>query len=217
MADRTDAAYEPCDRAIRDMNRENVKAFGQLKLARWDKLNVVREVTALYRESSRQARKKYYDIAFEVYVLIMMRCHVGEKEARRKAKSAITYDWVDEVLEETDYVTLYRFDNERDRKAQRLIEALSGTENRDFEIDKALRIWSRQLGQYAINFTDYAAIRAFEDAGVEMVQWVSQHDERVCTECHALDGQVFRTDEIPRKPHWGCRCFWKAVFRQAEA
>lgn len=217
MADRTDAAYEPCDRAIKAMNRENVKDFGRMKLAKWDKLNVIREVTTLYTESAKRARKKYYEIAFEVYVLILLRCHVEAKKAHRMAEKAITDEWVDAVLNETDFVTLYRFNTETERKAQRLVEALAGTENRDYEIDKALRLWSMQLGQYAINFTDYAAVQAFEDAGVEMVQWISQHDERVCTECHALDGQVFRIDEIPRKPHWGCRCFWRAVFRQEEA
>lgn len=211
MTDWTEAVYEPCDEAIKAMNRENLKAFGRLKMAKWDELNVIREVTAVYRESTQRARKRYYGIAWDVYLMVMLECGVDGENARKKAKEAITYDWVDAELEETDLLTLYRFDTETERKAQRLVEALSVTENRDAEIDKALRLWSRQVGQYAINFTDLAAIQAFEDAGIEKVEWVTQKDEKVCSECGALDGQVFALDEIPPKPHWGCRCFWRPV------
>lgn len=205
--------YEACDRAIQEMNRENLKSFGKLKLAKWDQLNVVREVTKMYHESERRARQKYYEVAFEAYLLAMAMCDVEPKKAHAMAEKAITGEWVDEILEQTDPVTLFRFHSETDRKAYRLIEAMGAAANRNAEIDKALRLWSKQLGQYAINYTDYAAVKAFEDAGALMVEWISQHDDRVCHECHALDGQIFRIDEIPRKPHWGCRCFWKAIFR----
>ena len=211
MKDLTEAVYEPCDEAIRAMNRENLKAFGRLKLAKWDELKVVREVAEVYRESAQRARKRYYGIAWEVYLLALEQCGVDGKKARKMAEEAVTYDWVDAELTETDLLTLYRFDTETERKAQRLAEALGATENRDAEIDKALRLWSRQLGQYAINFTDLAAIQAFDDAGIKEVEWVTQKDERVCTECGSLDGRVFPLDEIPPKPHWGCRCFWRPV------
>jgi hypothetical protein len=132
------------------------------------------------------------------------------------ADKAITNEWVESILEETDFVTLYRFESETERKAYRLAETLEVSESRDRDIDKALRLWSQQLGQYAINFTDYALIQAYQDAGVKMVEWVTQKDERTCTECYALDGHVFRVDEVPRKPHMGCRCFLKAVFSEKE-
>jgi len=209
--------YDACDKAIQEMNRENLKSFGKLKLAKWDQLNIVKEVTKLYHESARKARKKYYDEAFEVYLLVLGMFDDDPAEVREKAEKSITSKWVEEILTQTDLVTLYRFDSETDRKAYRLVEALGATESKDEEIDKALRLWSKQLGQYAITFTDYAAVKAFKDAGVEMVEWITQHDERVCNECYALDGQIFRTDEIPRKPHWGCRCFWKAVFRKRDS
>ena len=211
MTDWTEAVYKPCDEAIKAMNRENLAAFGRLKAAKWDELNVIREVTAIYSESAKRARKRYFGIAWDVYLMVLLECSVDGGKARKMVKEAITYDWVDAELEETDLLTLYRFDTETERKAQRLIEALSATENRDAEIDKALRLWSKQLGQYAINFTDLAAIQAFDDAGTTEVEWVTQKDERVCSECGGLDGQVFPLDEIPTKPHPGCRCFWRPV------
>lgn len=210
MADRTRNPYAACDRVIKEMDRWCLREFGKLKLAKFDELNVVRDVNDVYRRSAREARRKYYEEAFEVYVMICLWCGVDTKEAHRMAEKAISLEWVDAKLEETDAVTKYRFTPEMERKAARLVEALA-VGSVVGEIDKALRLWSKQLGQYAINFTDYAALEAFADAGVSEVEWVSQKDDRVCTECHELDGQVFPVDEVPDKPHYGCRCFWRAV------
>ena len=116
------------------------------------------------------------------------------------------------MLEETDFVTLYRFDNEVERKAQRLAEALSATDRWNDEIDKALRYWTLQVGQYAINAVDRARLQAFKDAGVKRVRWNTEKDERVCNECNALDGKVFDIDDAPAKMHIRCRCFYTCVF-----
>ena len=198
--------YAACDKAIQAMNRENVEAFGRLKMAKWDEVNVIRTVKAVYTASAKRARKRYYEVAFEAYLLGMAMCGMDPKKAHEMAEKAITEEWVAGVLHDTDFVTLYRFDTETDRKAYRLAEALEATEKRNAEIDKALRLWSQQLGQYAINMTDYAVVQAFQDAGIQEVQWVSEGDQWVCNECYSMDGQTFYIDEIPPKPHWGCRC-----------
>ena len=213
---RTVDYYGACDKAIQSMNRSNVEAFGRLKLAKWDEINIIREVKAVYRRSEKEARKRYYEVAFEAYLLMCALCRVETKKAHRMAEDAISDEWMDGVLQETDFVTLYRFDTEAERKAYRLAEALETGKNRDAEIDKALRLWSRQLGQYAINFTDYAMLMAMDDAGIEFAEWVTMKDEKVCHECGVLDGQVFRVDEFPAKPHWGCRCRMRPVFQKPE-
>ena len=204
--------YGACDQAIQAMNRSNLEAFGRLKLAKWDEIHPIRTVTAMYRKSAKKARQRYYEVAFEAYLLAMAICGVEPGKAHRMAEKTITGEWVDMILAQTDFVTLYRFDTETDRKAHRLAEALEDPEKRNAEIDKALRFWSMQLGQYAINFTDYAVIAAYDDAGALMAEWVTQKDARVCHECHALGGQVFPIEMIPAKPHWGCRCRLKPVF-----
>lgn len=208
--------YGACDKAIQAMNRQNLEAFGQLKMAKWDEINVIRTVVKVYRESARRAKRRYYEVAFEAYLLMMALCEVEPKKAHRLAEKAITDEWVDKVLSETDFVTLYRFDSETERKAYRLAETLEVAADRDYEIDKALRYWSQQIGQYAINMTDYAMIQALEDAGAEYAEWVDMHDEKVCHECGSLDGQVFRLDEIPAKPHFGCRCRLMPVWEKPE-
>lgn len=199
--------YAACDKAIKAMNRENLEAFGRLKLAKWDDVHIIRTVAAIYRESAKRARKRYYEIAFEAYLLGMALCGEDPKTAHEMAEKVITEEWVLKVLKETDPVTLYRFDTETERKVYRLAEALEATDDRNSEIDKALRYWSRQIGQYAINVTDYAMMEAFEAEDIPKVRWMTAKDERVCHECHSYGGKVFALDEVPPKPHWGCRCW----------
>lgn len=202
--------YAACDRAIKAMDREIVEAFGRLKMMKFDELNIISTVTEVYRRSASKAHRRYRDIGLEVYLLIYLLYEEDRETARKMAEKAITDKWVEERLREPDPVTMYRFDTETERKAYRLAEALETGVNRDQEINRALRAWSKQLGQYAINFTDQAMIQAFKDAEIRKVMWISQRDGRVCDECHELDGQVFRIDELPPK-HWGCRCRLKPV------
>lgn len=215
MAGKEADIYGPCDRAIQAMNRENLEAFGRLKTARFDQIDLIRTVTELYRKARKRARQHYYEEAFEVYLLMMAMLGRKPKDAAKMADKAIDGAWVDGLLKETDPVTLYQFDTEMERKAQRLIEALGVVAagsvmgryvTPGMVIDRALKDWSRQTGQYAIDVTDAAMIQALQDDGQEGAFWVSQKDGRVCHECRELDGKWFPLDEIPIKPHWGCRC-----------
>jgi len=208
--------YEACDKAIQAMDRETVEDFGKLKLTKWDEVHIIRTVVKVYRDSAKRARKRYYGVAFESYLLGLYMCDITGVKAHQMAEKAITAEWVDEILSQTDFVTLYRFDTETERKAYRLAEVLEVATDRNREIDKAMKAWSQQLAQYAINFTDYAVIQAFEDAGIEIVEWQTEPDERVCRACRELDRRTFRIDEVPRKPHWGCRCYVIPVFNRSE-
>lgn len=205
--------YDEADKAIKAINRLNVEAFGRLKMAKWDEVNIIRTVVAVYRNSAKQARKRYRKVAYEAYMLGWYLCGLDERDGAKSARKAINERWVNQVLSETDFVTLYRFDSETERKAYRLAETLEVSPDRNSEIDKALRYWSRQIGQYAINMTDYAMIQAYEDAGVEKVRWVTQKDEKVCKECGSLDEKVFPLDEIPPK-HLNCRCYLVPVIEE---
>ena len=214
--------YGPADKAIQQMDRDNLRAFSKLKMADFDRISVIRIVLDLYETQRKKAKKKYLEIALEAYLLglVLSEKDISDRTARDMAKLAITDEWVDDLLNQTDFVTLYRFNTETERKAQRLIESLAlvadenaarmpGTttgEMRNALIDQALKQWTKQLGQYAINVTDAAVVMAMDDAGVELVRWVTQKDQRVCPDCHALDGRVFKLDEVPRK-HWNCRCY----------
>lgn len=233
--------YGPCDRAIQQCNRENLAAFGKLKLARFDRLNIIQAIESVYTESARKARRRYYEVGIEAYILGLIWCGVGHKEAHEMAEKAITMEWVDDVLRQVDFVTLYRFTTETERKIQRLTERISALADRQrreegihqedrkrretdratgiqAEIDKALRDWTRQVGQYFINITDYAVLQAYEDAGdaegveeVKEVEWITERDERVCDECRDRDGVIYPLQDVPSKPHMNCRCRLRPV------
>lgn len=198
--------YASCDRAIKAMNRECLEAFTRMKMADWDEVNVIRRVVTVYRESAMKARKRYKKVAYDGYLLGLMMCGWSEEDAEKEARKAITYSWVDDILERTDFVTLYRFNSEAERKAYRLAESLEVSQDRVRLIDKALKDWSRQLGQYAITYTDESVLQAFKDAGIKRVVWLTEADERVCHSCREMDGMEFPINEVPPKPHIGCRC-----------
>ena len=50
--------FDVADRAIRDMNRANLRAFSRLKLAKWDELTVIRMVGGVYDMSAALARSQ---------------------------------------------------------------------------------------------------------------------------------------------------------------
>lgn len=199
-------AYKACDRAIKEMDRESLKDFGQLKLANWDSVSIIRTVLGLYRRSKKKADDNFYEIAFEGYLLGLSMCGITGKKAHAMADKAITREIVENVLDTVDPVTKYRFTTEMERKAYRLAEALETGIDRNAEIDRALKAWTKQLAQYAIDMTDYAWMLAFEDAGIKLAEWVTQRDGKVCIECRQLDGEVFPLEDFPPKPHMGCRC-----------
>ena len=193
--------YDAADKAIKAINRENVKLFGRLKirLMKADELNIIRAVGEAYDSSIRMAERRLLECARLAYEAAM-------RESGKKKRNPIDRDWLIEFLMTADPVTLYKFLPEAERKKARLTEALAATTARASEVDKSLKAWTRQIGQVAIEVTDAATIRAFKDAGVAQVQWVSEHDARVCDTCEDMDGNVYDIDKLPPKPHWGCRC-----------
>jgi len=203
--------FSGADKAIKEMNRQNLKAFNSLKLAKWDELNVIRQVDTVYADSIRRAERKYYELAVEAYIVALYEAKVERNKAHRMADEAIDMIWVMEWLEDVDPVTMYAFYPEAERKKARLIEALTAAHNRNAEIDKALRYWTKQVAQYADNSVHYARLQAFKDAGVKKVMWITQRDEKVCEECGPLDGKIFDIDHVPDVPHWNCRCYLKPI------
>ena len=203
--------YAGADRAVKQLNRKNLQLFGRLKLAKFDEITLLREVNDVYAQSETMARQRYWEVAVDAYIMAYLLCGKDNREATERADLTITGDWALDILEMVDPVTMYRFTDEADRKAQRLTEALSVAQNKSAEVDKALKYWAAQIGQYAITIVDAAMIQAFQDAGVEEVQWHTKEDERVCEECEDLDLKIFPIEKVPNKPHWGCRCWLTPV------
>lgn len=198
--------FEYADRAIRDMNRRNLRAFDKLKQLKFDELNVTHSVSKTYADSISLAKKRYWQIATDAYIEALVLAGIDRAKAEDMAEDSITEDWILDMLEEYDPVTLYQFLPEAERKKQRLIEAFIAAHNKSEEVDRALRLWTRQLAHYADQSVVDGTIDGYKDAGVKKVKWVTAEDEKVCRECRKLDGKIFDIDKIPKRPHYHCRC-----------
>lgn len=194
------------DAAIKDMNRRNLRAFDRLKQLKFDELNVLSAVTDVYDKAVRVAKRRYYSIARQAYIAALLAEGKTERQAERMADESITEDYIIEILDDYDPVTLYQFMPEIERKKQRLVEALIAAHNKNVEIDKALKYLTLQLSQYADKAELESTLKAYEDAGVAKVRWITMEDERVCVTCNSLDGKVFSIEKVPPRPHYRCRC-----------
>lgn len=198
--------FEYADKAIKQMNRVNLRSFGKLKQLKFDELNVVSAVDQTYAESIRLAKKRYKEIAMQAFIEAMLLCGYTQKRAEEEAEGSITNDWLLDMMEEYDPVTLYQFLPEADRKKQRLVEALIAAHNKGKEIEKALRLWTLQIAHYADKSVVDGTIDGYKEAGVEKVEWIAVDDEKTCPECRKLDGKIFPIDKVPDRPHYHCRC-----------
>jgi len=189
------------------MNKRNLRAFDRLKTLKFDELNILQSVTKVYDDSTNLAKLRYLQIATDAYIEALILAGIDRKKAEEMAEDSITEDWVLDMLEEYDPVTLYQFLPEAERKKQRLVEALIASHNKNEEVDKALRYWTLQVAQYAINSVDEATIEGFKEAGVKKVRWIAQDDKKTCRICEERDGKIYRIDKVPSKPHFNCRCY----------
>lgn len=197
--------YKYTDKVIASLDRKFLRLFRKLRLMKFDELNVLNEVVAIYQRADKLAKKGYLDIALYAYLYAMEQAEDAGFEAKKQ--TPIDEDWILEMLEEEDFVTLYDYGNEWERKRQRLSEALAATTTPQQEIDKAIKLMALQVSHYADKATAQAAIQAFKDAGVKKVKWITERDDRVCSKCEPLDGKIFDIDKLPPLPaHYRCRC-----------
>lgn len=194
--------YDEADNAIRNINRQNLRIFSRLKskLMKADELHIIRDVTSTYDESIALVERWFLRIAQLAYTQ-------GRKDADNKGKqNPIDRGWLIDFLMMADETTLYKFLPEAERKKARLIEAAAAAQDKGHEVDKALKLWTRQIGWGAVSVVDAATIEAFEDAGVTKVKWVTKKDRWVCGECWDRDGVIYEIKNLPQKAHPGCRC-----------
>jgi len=197
------------------------KVFSRSRLImNFDELNVMdstKESKRIYRKLDRMNRRYFESLAFYIYFLALAECGETEKERKRKPFDQIAF--IESELKQYNPVTKYVYDHEVDRKRARFnesviadVESANITEvERDY--NRAARLWIQQTEQYMVNVEDDATIQAYEDHGVDRVMWITERDERVCEDCQALDGLIFRIDQVPAKPHPRCRCTIRPILR----
>lgn len=127
-------------------------------------------------------------------------------------------DILDELVEmylaglwdEPSKITHYAFAPELERKRDRTKEAVISVPTKvqkQIELDKHIRYTLQQVGFYTDIVSQEAELQAYKDAGVKRVMWNTYGDDRVCSDCHDLNGKIFDIDNIPDRPHPRCRCY----------
>lgn len=150
-----------------------------------------------------------YDDLWQAYVSALGTCF--ERAYSLVSVAAPPGDAVSSFLSTAQPIEGWVPRGEWERKRSYLFESLvaaraSGASKRK-AVDFARKRWGRQLSQSADDVTAIGMRRAYSDAGVTRVRWVTQRDERVCETCGPRDGRVYRVDRMPQYlAHYGCRC-----------
>ena len=193
--------YEFTDKIIEAINRRVQHEFATLRrtVLQFDEVFALqRAVNACYDAILREAKEDYLQCANDAYKAVTGR------------DSVFSLLWIEAFLSSRiDPVAKYVFTSEYDRKRARTFEAVVVTKNKDLskELKQAMVNLSTQLKQFAEEVTDEATKQAYHDTGVLNVRWVSEQDERVCSECRKRNNRIYRLDKVPDKPHIRCRCY----------
>lgn len=201
--------FEYTDKVVKTYLKQILKAFRRMQrrtITAFDEANTMQIINSEWNGIMALIIEALKKIALYYYRAALRTCRI-----EREATSFMIDAWLMGLLDDLDFVTHYQFNNEADRKRSRLIESvLSVFTNTDKkkQIDIGMRYLVRQFEQTADNITSAAVIHGYEDAGVELVEWVTQRDEKVCAECEPLDGKIFPIHDCPPCPeHYNCRCF----------
>ena len=185
--------YSYTDLVISVLRKDALRLFENFKLASFDELNVLQAAIELYN-------KLYDDMKRKFLLLMKNTClKVGGKEDDLDEEFLLAF------LAEYNYITEYKFDNEVDRKRARFEESIISKESLD-PMNKALRLWSNMISEYAVEFTDRVAIEEYKKYGVNYLQWITNIDGKECEVCRERHKKIYHLNKFPEKPHIGCRC-----------
>ena len=193
--------YEYADLIFKTLERRYIALFNRLKNLPDDEKAVIEAVNKVYAEVDDITRKYLLLLAKKVYKQI-----IKELDGDFFLE-IISYEWLMGILEAYDPVTKYVYTHEVDRKRARTVESIIASQDKPKEVDTAKKQFSKQAKQYADNVVISAVEQAFTDMNIKEVVWETEEDLRVCPVCEDLDGLIFRMQDVPPKPHYGCRCW----------
>lgn len=201
-------SFSHADDALNTIYQEMASEFQTLSTELgFDELNVMDvrgRVNAMYARLDIAIQREYRRMCSNVY-----RDAVDEAGFIPDRFDADAF--VRKILQGYDPVSDFVYTREWTRKRDRLFESIIAGQVGNQEIRKllkrALDLLSNQVRQYADNITAWTRLEAFKRVGVDAVAWITQKDERVCSECGPRDEVVYPIELLPDYPaHWRCRC-----------
>src|SRR5699024_5016250 len=195
--------YETTDKEIELLNSRATKRFEDAKDEAaqhgFDELNVLEVTRTLYQDLSRDNKEVFLELAQERY-----------QEAEPHGEEPPDLAWLLALLAAYSTVSKVVYNNEVDRKRGYTAEGINSSTAKVTEFRRGLHYWADLTSTYAVIVTDESTLKAFRDAGVRRVRWVTAGDEKVCETCRERNGKVYSINAIPPK-HRRCRCVWEAV------
>ena len=165
----------------------------------FDQLNVLEVTRTLYQDLARDNQQVFLELAQERY-----------QEAEPRGTEPPDLAWLLALLAAYNAVTKVIYDNDVDRKRQYTAEGINSSTAKATEFRRGLHYWADLTSVYADQVTDEATLKAYRDAGVKKVRWVTAGDEKVCETCRERNGKVYSINAIPPK-HRRCRCYYLPV------
>ena len=196
--------YRLADRATELLNKRAVKRFEDAKDEAaqdgFDELSVLEVTRTLYQDLARDNQEIFLELAQERY-----------QETEPHGEEPPDLAWLLALLAAYNAVTKVIYDNDVDRKRQYTAEGINSSTAKVTEFRRGLHWWADLTLSYADIVTDESTLKAYRDAGVRRVRWVTAGDERVCETCRERNGKVYSINSIPPKPHRRCRCVYEPV------
>ena len=196
--------YRLADAATELLNRKATKRFEDAKdeaaIHGFDELNVLEVTRTLYQDLQADNQSVFLELAQERY-----------QEAEPHGEEPPDLAWLLALLAAYNAVTKYQYTNEVERKRQYTAEGINSSTAKVTEFRRGLHYWAGLTADYADIVTDESTLKAYRDAGVKKVKWITAGDEKVCETCRERNGKVYSINSIPPKPHRRCRCIWEAI------
>ena len=196
--------YRLSDAATELLNRRATKRFEDAKDKAaqngFDELSVLSVTRELYDQLEADNRQVYLELAQERH-----------QEAEPHGEEPPDLAWLLALLAAYSAVSKVVYNNEIDRKRGYTAEGINSSTAKVTEFRRGLHYWADLTSTYADIVTDESTLKAYRDAGVRRVRWVTAGDEKVCETCRERNGKVYSINAIPPKPHRRCRCIWEAI------
>lgn len=196
--------YRLADKAIDLLNSRAVKRFEDAKdeaaQKGFDELNVLEVTRTLYDQLRKDNQDVFLELAQERY-----------QEAEPHGEKPPDLAWLLALLAAYNAVTKVIYDNDVDRKRQYTAEGINSSTAKVTEFRRGLHYWADLTATYGDIVTDESTLKAYRDAGVKKVRWVTAGDEKVCETCRERNGKIYSINSIPPKPHRRCRCVYEPM------
>lgn len=196
--------YRLADKAIDLLNSLAVKRFEDAKdeaaQKGFDELNVLEVTRTLYDQLRKDNQDVFLELAQERY-----------QEAEPHGEKPPDLAWLLALLAAYNAVTKVIYDNDVDRKRQYTAEGINSSTAKVTEFRRGLHYWADLTATYGDIVTDESTLKAYRDARVKKVRWVTAGDEKVCETCRERNGKIYSINSIPPKPHRRCRCVYEPM------